>query len=314
MAIEVTVDNFARAETDRMFARLVQQAGGVNRWFHNREPTPIDNQPVIRMNRDTLYSVAVVDISGGAVAVLPDAGDRYLSVMVVNEDHYINDIFHAPGEHSVTVGEFDTPYVLLAARILVDPEDPADLAAVHALQDGLGLRAASARPFVMPDYDPASFDSTRARVTAMAEGSFSAAGAFGRREDVDPKLHLIGTALGWGGLPDHEASYVIRADSLPIGEYRLTVRDVPVDAFWSISVYNRDGFFEPNDLGAYSVNSVTAQREPDGSVRVHFGGCGDARANCLPITEGWNYAIRLYRPRAEILDGSWTFPEHERIA
>jgi hypothetical protein len=62
------------------------------------------------------------------------------------------------------------------------------------------------------------------------------------------------------------------------------------------------------------VNSVTAQRAPDGSVSVHFGGCGDGRANCLPITEGWSYAIRLYLPRAEILDGSWTFPEHERIS
>jgi len=313
MAIEVTLDNFARAETDRMFAGLVRQAAGVNHWFHNREPTPIDNQPVIRMNRDTLYSMAVVDIADGAVATLPDAGDRYLSVMVVNEDHYINDIFHEPGEHRVTMNAFDTPYLLLAARILVDPTDPADLAAVHALQDGLGLDAPSERPFVMPDYDQVSFDATRARITAMAEGSFSAAGAFGRRENVDPKLHLIRTALGWGGLPEHEASYVIRSGQLPAGEFRLTVRDVPVDAFWSISVYNRDGFFEPNDLGAYSVNSVTAQRDPDGSVTVHFGGCVDGRPNCLPVTYGWNYAIRLYRPRPEILDGSWTFPEHEPV-
>jgi hypothetical protein len=30
--------------------------------------------------------------------------------------------------------------------------------------------------------------------------------------------------------------------------------------------------------------------------------------NCLPIMDGWNYTVRLYRPRAEILDGSWTFP------
>ena len=314
MATEVTLENFARAETDRMFAGLVQQAGGVGKWHHNRQPTAIDNQPVIRMNRDTLYSMAVVDITGGAVLTLPDAGDRYLSVMVVNEDHYINRIFHDPGEHPVTVEEFDTPYVLLAARILVDPQDPADLAEVHALQDGLGLRAAAARMFAMPDYDPASFEATRNEVAAMAEGSFSAAGAFGRRDEVDPKLHLIGTALGWGGLPEHEASYVIRADSLAVGEYRLIVRDVPVDAFWSISVYNRDGFFEPNDLGAYSVNSVTAQRDPDGSVAVHFGGCRDGRPNCLPVADGWNYAIRLYRPRPEILDGSWTFPDHERIS
>ena len=47
---------------------------------------------------------------------------------------------------------------------------------------------------------------------------------------------------------------------------------------------------------------------PDGSVTVHFGGCSDDRANCLPIMEGWNYLVRLYRPRPEVLDGTWTFP------
>ncbi len=87
-----------------------------------------------------------------------------------------------------------------------------------------------------------------------------------------------------------------------------------MDAFWSISVYNREGFFEPNERGAYSVNSITAVPDPDGMVSIHLGGCGDDRPNCLPITEGWNYAIRLYRPRAEIRDGSWTFPDPEPIA
>ena len=90
------------------------------------------------------------------------------------------------------------------------------------------------------------------------------------------------------------------------------MRDVPVDGFWSISVYNADGYFEPNDRGAYSVNNLTATRDDDGSVAVHFGGCADGRPNCIPIMEGWNYTVRLYRPRAEVLDGSWRFPSLER--
>ena len=96
---------------------------------------------------------------------------------------------------------------------------------------------------------------------------------------------------------------------LPVGEYELTVgADVPVDGFWSISVYNADGFFEPNERDAYSVNSITAARNDDGSVTVRFGGDGDPTRNSLPITDGWNYLVRLYRPRPEILDGAWTFP------
>jgi len=105
----VNVDNFVRAETDRMLAAMTQQAGGVNQLGHNRTPTPLDQQTVIRMNRDTLYSFAVVDISEGATLTVPESGDRYVSVMVVNQDHYINRIFHDAGEHSLTVDEFDTP-------------------------------------------------------------------------------------------------------------------------------------------------------------------------------------------------------------
>ena len=83
----VNVDNFVRAETDRMFSDLQRDAGGVNVWNHNRAPAAIDRQTVIRLNRDTLYSFAIVDISDGATFTIPEAGDRYLSVMVVNQDH-----------------------------------------------------------------------------------------------------------------------------------------------------------------------------------------------------------------------------------
>ena len=135
MATQVNVENFARAESDRMFAAL---GASVNELVHHREPASIDDQRVIRMNRDTLYSTATVDISQGATLSIPDAGDRYLSVMVVNNDHYINDVLHAAGEHALTVDRFDTDYVSLGVRILVDPNDSDDLAAVHALQDQLG--------------------------------------------------------------------------------------------------------------------------------------------------------------------------------
>ncbi len=303
--LKVNADNFKRAETHRMMAGLQRDAGAVNLFAHNREPAPVDNQTVIRMNRDTLYSFAVVDISEGATVTVPDAGERYLSVMVVNEDHYINRIFHGPGHHELTVEEFETPYVVIAARTLVDPTNADDLAAVAAVQDGFALEAASGRTFEIPDYDTESLDRTRNALLSLAGdlGSFSA--MFGRRENVDPVHHLIGTAAGWGGLLDREATYVGVFPNLPVGEYELTVGEVPVDGFWSVSVYNAEGFFEPNERGAYSVNNITAARNDNGSVTVRFGGTGD---NSLPITDGWNYIVRFYRPRPEILTGDWTFP------
>jgi len=70
--IKVNVDNFARAESNRMFASFQAEAGGVNVFRRTCEPTRVDHQPVIRMNRDTLYSAAVVDISEGATVAIPD--------------------------------------------------------------------------------------------------------------------------------------------------------------------------------------------------------------------------------------------------
>ena len=311
MAVPVNVENFVRAETDRMLAALQAEAGGVNQLRHNRVPTPIEHQPVIRMNRDTLYSAAVVDISAGAIVTIPDAGDRYLSVMVVNQDHYINRIFREPGEHTLTVDDFDTPWVVVAARVLVDAGDGADVVAVNALQDRFAVEARSSKPLESPDYDKASLDATRKALLELARGLNGFDHAFGAKSEVDPVRHLLGTAAGWGGLPDHEASYIGVEPGLPVGEYQLTVRDVPVDGFWSISVYNPDGFFEPNERDAYSVNNITATPNPDGSFTVHFGGCADERPNCLPIMDGWNYTVRLYRPRPEVLDGSWSFPTIE---
>ena len=205
MSLHVNVDNFARAETDRMFAALGAR-GGVNHLFHHREPASVDDQPVIRQNRDTLYSSSIVDISGGATLTLPDAGSRYMSVMVVNNDHYINDVFHESGDHDLTVDHFDTDYVLIAARIVADPNDPADLAAVHELQDQMALRAGSARTFTMPDYDQASLDTTREALLALSRGLPRFDRAFGRKQDVDPVRHLVGTASGWGGLPETRRS------------------------------------------------------------------------------------------------------------
>ena len=86
-----------------------------------------------------------------------------------------------------------------------------------------------------------------------------------------------------------------------------------MDGFWSISLYNAEGFFEPNNLNAYALNNITAKKSDDGSVAVQFGGCDGKIPNCLPTVNGWNYMVRLYRPRPEILNGTWKFPEAQPV-
>ncbi len=148
----VNVDNFVRAETAVQFDRGLKVVG-INKWRHIRQPAPLDQQPVIRMNRDTLYSAVIVDISEGATFTMPDSGDRYMSVMVINEDHYLNKVIHDAGTYELTMEEFDTPYVGLAARTLVNASDPDDIKEANALQDQMKIEAASARPYTHPNYD-----------------------------------------------------------------------------------------------------------------------------------------------------------------
>lgn len=308
----VNVDNFARAETDAMLAGIVDIIGAVNTIHHDRELAPLDRQPVIRQNRDTLYSVAVIDISQGAGFTIPEFGNRYLSVMLINQDHYINSVFHAPGHYRLVPEELGSEYVVLAGRVLFDPDDQGDLALVHAIQDGMVLDAAASRPFEPARFDTGSHTRTRDALLALAEGLPGYSRSFGSADRVDPVHHLIGTASGWGGLPDEEAAYFSVFPTVAPGRYCITLRDVPADAFYSVSVYNADGYFEPGPSGRTNVNSVFGARNADGSMTVWLGDYDDGRPNVLQTPVGWNLLIRLYRPRAGDIQ-RWTPPAVETV-
>ncbi|GFE81693.1 hypothetical protein GCM10011487_36930 [Steroidobacter agaridevorans] len=318
-AQRVTVDNFKRAETDTYFDRFVKEGGGVGMFQHAREPASIDHQAVIRMNRDTLYSNAVVDLDAGpATVTLPNAGERFMAMQVIDEDHYTPVVVYDAGRHTFSREQIGTRYVAFVVRTFADPSSAADLKTVHSLQDALKVEQAGAGSWGSPNWDPASLKKMRESLLAVAEanGGLDSARMFGRKDQVDVVQHLLGTAAGWGGNPRsdayYEGEYVEQNDGGTV--YRVVVKDVPVDGFWSVSVYNKDGFFEKNDLGAYSLNNVTSKRGADGSITIQFGGCNTEATNCLPITPGWNYLARMYRPRREILDGTWKFPKPQRVA
>lgn len=306
--------NFITAQTAMQFDTYQKKAGGVNKVLNIREPVPIDKQTTIRMNRDTLYSFMVVDISQGATVILPDAGSRYRSMMVVNEQNFINAVYLDSGRHPLTKQKFGSDHVLIVIRTLVDSNSPEDIKKVHELQDGITVEAKSAKPFVLPDYDMAGYKATLDALLELGKGVPNSRGWFGSKEEVTPIGHLIGTAVGFGGLPEKHAFYLNVNPNLPVGEYSLTAKDVPVRAFWSVSLYNKEGYFQKNPQNAYNFNNVNAKKNGDGSVTINFGGCSDGRVNCLPIMDGWNYGVRLYEPEQSVLDGKYVFPSIKPVA
>jgi hypothetical protein len=315
-AVPVTPDNFNRAETDLYFSGSVKQ-DSLGKFQHFREPTPLDRQNVIRMNRDTLYSLSVFDLDAGPVtAALPDAGQRFMSMQVIDEDHYTPEVIYGAGSYTFTKEKIGTRYVSLGVRILVDPGDPQDIKQVHALQDAItATQPGGPGRFEVPNWDQVSQKKVRDALLALAATLPDTKRTFGARDNVDPVRHLIGTAFAFGGNPEKDALYLNITPSKNDGTtvYRLTVKDVPVDAFWSISVYNAEGHFQKNPFEAYTLNSITAKKNADGGVTVQFGGCDGRVLNCLPIMGGWNYMVRLYRPRGEVLNGTWTFPEAQPV-
>lgn len=308
--VQVTVLNYARAETDFQFKGYAAKAGGVGKFVHMREPYSVVDQTTIRGNRDTLYSMGVFDLVSPVTIVMPDSQGRFQSLLVIDEDEYNPVLKNGSGEVTLSIDTIGTRYAMALVRTFADPNDPEDMKKAHALQGAIVVKQASPGKLELPDWDEASLVETRKQLNQLALKANDFSEAFGRRGEVNPIQHLLGSAGGWGGNPQRGAMYFSFDPEKNDGKtaYTLTMpKDVPVEAFWSVTVYNKDGFFEPNNLNAYSFNSITSKRNDDGTVTIHFG--GDPKlTNYLPITDGWNYVVRCYLPGWEIIEGNWTPP------
>jgi len=307
----VTVENYNRAQTDVNFAGVVK-IGGFGKFRHGRELAPPVQQGIVRPNRDTLYSFAIVDLDAGPVTItLPQASKRFMGMQVVNEDQYTRATYYGAGTHTLTREMIGTRYAIAVVRFLVNFSNEEDIEQVHALQDAVTFSQERPGTFEIPNWDGASLKKVQSALLQLGTTISDTRRMFGASEnEVDPVKHLIGSAMLWGGFPEKDALYLPitppRNDGSTV--HKLTVADVPVDGFWSLTVYNSAGYLQPNPYNAYSVNSATAKKGPDGAVTIQFGGCDGKIPNCLPITPGWNYTVRLFRPRTEILNGTWTLP------
>ena len=309
----VAWDTFVRAESDKYF-KSYADIGAFGKFYNIRQPTPINAQKVVRMNRDTLYSMGIFDLTTPVTITMPDTGDRFQSMQVISEDEYTLMVNYKPGKYTLTQKNVGTRYVLVLFRTLVDSSDPADIKKVNAIQDQIKAEQASVGEFEVPNWDQKSQDRLRDAINVLASTMTSFHGSFGTKEEVNPVAYLLGAASGWGGNPDKDAMYLNVTPENNDGKtaYTVTAKDVPVDGFWSVSLYNGKGFFQMNPYNAYSINNITGEKAKDGSITIHFGG-DPKQSNYLPIMDGWNYIVRLYQPHKEVLDGTWQFPASQAV-
>ncbi len=295
--IIVTRENFVVAETDRYFAEHSAKYP-VNAIRHARTFSNVENQVVIRENKDALYSQAVVDISKGAVIENPP-WDKYSIIQIIDENEYSFAHLY-PGEAITLTPDMVSmgTHVFLNIRTEVRPEDGDGFYDAHRHQDAYLIAAASAEPYQLKGFDPASLAKVRGELL-LESAKVNSWSAFGTRDAVDPEQFVIAAAGGWAGLPKDYAVYwpkiVPEGKAAELAPSELTLPKAPLDydkgGFFSVTTYGPDGFIATED---YALSNRTAKPNDDGGVTFHFNAPG--QPNNITTVDGWTMTLRFYRP------------------
>lgn len=310
----LTDENYALAESQTIFKtrmqRIVEATGtnGTGIFMHEREISSPNDKSVMRLNFDTRYSYAIVDLKEPATLVMPETNGRYQSAWIITEEHYNPLGINKPGTYTLTQEAMGSQYIVIALRTMVNMNDSADMEEVTRLQDEVKLIQKDRGEYAPKEkWNMKDLLAMRKKYQQIQkEKSYASEFRFGKKGELTQEAHNCGTACGWGGFTKDQAVYPFYypTDSNPC---TMTLKDVPVaeNAFWSITVYDADGYPRGH---AFHINSTTAVPNEDGSYTIHFGGKMFAH-NYLEIYEGWNMVLRLYLPQPAYFDGSWKVPE-----
>ena len=335
------LQKFPYQETYR-YAML--QTGGdparLNTWVDTpRGLLKAGEDQVVRSNNDTVYRMAWVHLGQGPVVLTSAAPSKErFSSFQLQDDRNANyrniirpagayTLYHGEKPANITGEAVEVPSLLSAVitRIEVkDKNDPADLADALSVYDGLTIEgpAISQLPAVdvLSGFDERVVQEAEKRMQEakqtvpyieMIAGPGQEPG-----KDVSYLNFATGTKVGWGGPATSHSAYEswyndesgATLDGSK-GEYLMTTAAPPVNAFWSVTVYDSaTGRLHPNDDNRYHINNTTAVKNEDGSYSFRFKvRCEDGDENCLEVPAGpFDVAARYYLPQPEIMSGEWT--------
>jgi hypothetical protein len=313
-ATVVTDENYSQAESEIIIANYIKRiagatgTNGLGQWKHSREGADPKDRTVMRINFDTVYSFLILDLTEPATLTMPETDGRYQSAWVITDEHYNPMAFVEPGTYTLTQENVGRRYAVVVVRTQVNVMDPGDLEVVHALQAQLKVEQKDTGSFASSNsWDMQEVLAMRARYQQIAQDEgITSEVMFGKKGEVALKEHNAGTAMGWGGLTPERAVYpaIFPNSTAP---QTLTLKDVPAGAFWSVTVYDAEGYPQGE---SYNINSAFAVANADGSYTIHFGGDTNA-VNYMDIFEGWNIALRIYEPTEAYFSGEWEMPELE---
>mmetsp|Transcript_78888 Transcript_78888/g.255888 ORF Transcript_78888/g.255888 Transcript_78888/m.255888 type:complete len:296 (+) Transcript_78888:121-1008(+) len=289
------------------------------------------------MNLDTVYSMLVLYLWSPAFVTYPDVGDSFVSLMCGSESHDIFQAVYEPGRYLITEDDcgceppctanqdghlcmaVGTPKAFVILRTLAHAENASDMTAAHQAQDGFVVKQADVGKWDVPDWNQLGLSAIRGHLLALGASSQEPPvfGFFTGPEKIDHFSGILNVAAGWAGTRAQDQRYFPWAAQGQSDTFTLEMpADIPFErlGFWSVTVYNREGFMFASPSNYNSAAGGPAGLNPDGSTTVYFGGCdrlerqNPCPAHCLETQPGWNIVVRVFRPGTAILDGSWEPP------
>ena len=295
--------DYINGESRAFMADFLGRAG-INNFYHFEGLTKAADRWVVSPNNDTIYSLAVVNAREGFTLELPDVGERFLSVQIITEDHMTPFYIYGGGTQTFTAEELQTDFVVVGVRMGTDGSDE-DVAAVSSdLQPQYRITGA-AEADDLPPVDMELLEAVRAAMLAEYSKLPDSFGAMQKRvEDVaDWEYFTYVTAGAWGLSADENAMYAAGgpADASGGACYRASFPPVPVEAFFSITVYGTEKYLMTDADNIVSSKHGVVTND-DGSFDVAFGGeaCRTLAPNYAATPEdGWSFLMRAYRPQVE---------------
>jgi len=330
----------------------VLQTGGDPARLNTWVPTPrgllrAGEDDVVRSNNDTVYRMAWLYLGDGPVLIeSASPSDRRFTSFQLQDDRNANyrNIIQPAGRYTLYYGEkpevisgeaVEVPSVLSAVIVRIevkDKNDSADYDDALAVFDGLSIEGPVISEFpvvdVLSEFDEQVVQEADRRMQQAKQSvpyrQMIAGPGQEPGRDLSNLNFATGTKEGWGGpATSHSAYESMYNDETgatlegSAGEYVLVTEEPPVNAFWSVTVYDSTtGRLHPNQADRYHINNTTAVRDESGTFTFHFKmSCNDADQNCLEVPAGpFDVAARYYLPEAEIMSGAWTMPLPVKMA
>jgi len=320
----------------------------LNKWTLGIEPklTVAGEDIVVRMNNDTYYKLAFIHLAKGPVVLTSASADseRFSSFQIM-DDRNVNfrNVIRPEGKFSLYFGEkpeqltgeaIESPSELVALIVRVEVKDKnndGDTNQAKEIFNGITISGPEYTELPTLDLLSKYDEAVVTEATKRIDETFSTTpfnDLVAGLNDVPSKVSYLqlaaGTKGGWGGpITSHSAYETILYDvdgkemKGTNGIYAVTTEEPPVDAFWSITVYDtgRGGFLHPNKHNLYHINNTAAVKNADGTVTLLFKqSCEETDNNCLEVPAGrFDLTTRYYLPKEVIRSGEWKLPLPELV-